>query len=233
MQVLGREVYTSNNQLGGIQIMHNNGVTHTTVPDDFEGVFTILQWLSYMPKVVWKFMASIRVTEQPFRPLTIVPLLLSEQTLSCARHTNDWSRRQRDRIHSYKSTIWPPLDAGWKASPQWVSRREEIKVLKLFNSVISQDNFLLFCTCVLSGERCLAEWILRPRLFHGDLGVLGSDGGRGQSTVNLFTLNVQAHKIVHMWHALLKSVTCSNGSLLDKLGFMSTSRFLVILCDFK
>lgn len=51
VQVLGREVYTSNNQLGGIQIMHNNGVTHTTVPDDFEGVFTILQWLSYMPKV--------------------------------------------------------------------------------------------------------------------------------------------------------------------------------------
>uniref|UniRef100_A0A3P9QGK0 acetyl-CoA carboxylase n=1 Tax=Poecilia reticulata TaxID=8081 RepID=A0A3P9QGK0_POERE len=49
-KVLGREVYTSNNQLGGIQIMHNNGVTHTTVPDDFEGVFTILMWLSYMPK---------------------------------------------------------------------------------------------------------------------------------------------------------------------------------------
>uniref|UniRef100_A0A667YYB0 acetyl-CoA carboxylase n=1 Tax=Myripristis murdjan TaxID=586833 RepID=A0A667YYB0_9TELE len=49
-KVLGREVYTSNNQLGGIQIMHNNGVTHTTVPDDFEGVFTILQWLSYMPE---------------------------------------------------------------------------------------------------------------------------------------------------------------------------------------
>ncbi|XP_053725576.1 acetyl-CoA carboxylase isoform X1 [Synchiropus splendidus] len=49
-KVLGREVYTSSNQLGGIQIMHNNGVTHTTVPDDFDGVYTILQWLSYMPK---------------------------------------------------------------------------------------------------------------------------------------------------------------------------------------
>ncbi|XP_058238548.1 acetyl-CoA carboxylase 1 isoform X1 [Hemibagrus wyckioides] len=49
-KVLGREVYTSNNQLGGIQIMHNNGVTHTTVSDDFEGVYTLLQWLSYMPK---------------------------------------------------------------------------------------------------------------------------------------------------------------------------------------
>lgn len=51
IQVLGREVYTSNNQLGGIQIMHNNGVTHSTVCDDFEGVFSLLLWLSYMPKV--------------------------------------------------------------------------------------------------------------------------------------------------------------------------------------
>ncbi|GCB68953.1 hypothetical protein scyTo_0000973 [Scyliorhinus torazame] len=49
-KVLGREVYTSNNQLGGVQIMHNNGVTHTTVYDDFEGVVILLQWLSYMPK---------------------------------------------------------------------------------------------------------------------------------------------------------------------------------------
>ncbi|XP_068268578.1 acetyl-CoA carboxylase 2 isoform X2 [Nyctibius grandis] len=49
-KVLGREVYTSNNQLGGVQIMHNNGVAHVTVPDDFEGVYTILQWLSYIPK---------------------------------------------------------------------------------------------------------------------------------------------------------------------------------------
>ncbi|XP_069475531.1 acetyl-CoA carboxylase 2 [Ambystoma mexicanum] len=49
-KVLGREVYTSNNQLGGVQVMHNNGVSHTIVPDDFDGVFTILEWLSYMPK---------------------------------------------------------------------------------------------------------------------------------------------------------------------------------------
>ncbi|XP_051691837.2 acetyl-CoA carboxylase 2 isoform X2 [Oryctolagus cuniculus] len=49
-KVLGREVYTSNNQLGGVQIMHYNGVSHITVPDDFEGVYTILEWLSYVPK---------------------------------------------------------------------------------------------------------------------------------------------------------------------------------------
>lgn len=50
--MLGREVYTSNNQLGGIQIMHNNGVTHATVCDDFEGVVALLAWLSYMPMVI-------------------------------------------------------------------------------------------------------------------------------------------------------------------------------------
>lgn len=51
IKVLGREVYTSNSQLGGIQIMYNNGVSHAVVPDDFEGVFKILQWLSYLPHV--------------------------------------------------------------------------------------------------------------------------------------------------------------------------------------
>lgn len=47
--LLGREVYTSNNQLGGPQIMHYNGVSHTTVKDDFEAILVSLQWLSYIP----------------------------------------------------------------------------------------------------------------------------------------------------------------------------------------
>ncbi|RZF37309.1 hypothetical protein LSTR_LSTR005641 [Laodelphax striatellus] len=49
-KLLGRKVYASNNQLGGIQIMHNNGVTHTIVPRDLDGVYTILKWLSFVPK---------------------------------------------------------------------------------------------------------------------------------------------------------------------------------------
>ena len=36
-KVLGREVYTSNGQLGGIEIMHNNGISHDVVSDDFDG----------------------------------------------------------------------------------------------------------------------------------------------------------------------------------------------------
>merc|ERR1719245_1764589 len=48
-KLLGREVYTSNTQLGGTQIMYNNGVSHKTERNDMEGVRRILSWLSYMP----------------------------------------------------------------------------------------------------------------------------------------------------------------------------------------
>ncbi|XP_064397695.1 acetyl-CoA carboxylase-like isoform X2 [Halichondria panicea] len=48
-KVLGREVYSSNAQLGGIQIMHNNGVTHRIAPSDVEGVFGVLDWLAFVP----------------------------------------------------------------------------------------------------------------------------------------------------------------------------------------
>uniref|UniRef100_A0A8C3LQW7 acetyl-CoA carboxylase n=1 Tax=Chrysolophus pictus TaxID=9089 RepID=A0A8C3LQW7_CHRPC len=72
-KVLGREVYTSNNQLGGIQIMHNNGVTHGTVCDDFEGVYTILLWLSYMPKSVYSPVPILKVKDPIDRTIDFVP----------------------------------------------------------------------------------------------------------------------------------------------------------------
>ncbi len=49
-RLLGREVYTSNSQLGGIQIMFNNGVSHRTDAHDLEGIQSIIRWLSYMPR---------------------------------------------------------------------------------------------------------------------------------------------------------------------------------------
>ena len=50
-KVLGREVYTSNLQLGGTQIMYKNGVSHLTAGSDLEGATQIIQWLSYVPEV--------------------------------------------------------------------------------------------------------------------------------------------------------------------------------------
>lgn len=48
-KLLGREVYASNNQLGGTQIMYNNGVSHKTEVRELDGIYTILTWLSYIP----------------------------------------------------------------------------------------------------------------------------------------------------------------------------------------
>ncbi|CDR41195.1 CYFA0S06e03664g1_1 [Cyberlindnera fabianii] len=48
-KLLGREVYSSNLQLGGTQIMYKNGVSHLTASDDLAGVEQIMNWLSYVP----------------------------------------------------------------------------------------------------------------------------------------------------------------------------------------
>jgi acetyl-CoA carboxylase/biotin carboxylase 1 len=51
-KLLGREVYNSQDQLGGPQVMVPNGVTHEEVEDDQAGVASILKWLSFVPKSV-------------------------------------------------------------------------------------------------------------------------------------------------------------------------------------
>ncbi|KAJ2583150.1 acetyl-coenzyme-A carboxylase, partial [Coemansia sp. RSA 1836] len=48
-KVLGREVYTSNLQLGGTQIMYKNGVSHLTADNDFMGICKIVRWLAFVP----------------------------------------------------------------------------------------------------------------------------------------------------------------------------------------
>eukprot|EP01062_Namystynia_karyoxenos_P024981 TRINITY_DN19789_c0_g2_i1.p1 TRINITY_DN19789_c0_g2~~TRINITY_DN19789_c0_g2_i1.p1 ORF type:complete len:2257 (+),score=954.46 TRINITY_DN19789_c0_g2_i1:116-6886(+) len=51
-KLLGKEVYTSNNQLGGTNIMGPNGVSHWVVDDDMQAVHHVMQWLDFVPDVV-------------------------------------------------------------------------------------------------------------------------------------------------------------------------------------
>ncbi|GMT07393.1 hypothetical protein PENTCL1PPCAC_29567 [Pristionchus entomophagus] len=69
--VLGKEVYTSNNQLGGTQIMYHNGVTHAVCDNDAEGIAILLQWMSYLPDVKPQFpyIEPFGVDSEP-RPVT-------------------------------------------------------------------------------------------------------------------------------------------------------------------
>ena len=68
-KLLGREVYTSQDQLGGPQIMHPNGVSHEIVPDDQAGVASMVQWLSFVPKHVGALPAVRKAADPIERPV--------------------------------------------------------------------------------------------------------------------------------------------------------------------
>lgn len=51
-KLLGRDVYNSQDQLGGPQIMFPNGVSHEIVSDDQAGVASMIKWLSFVSKNV-------------------------------------------------------------------------------------------------------------------------------------------------------------------------------------
>merc|ERR1719487_1634049 len=51
-KLLGQQVYTTQDQLGGPWIMVPNGVTHELVNNDQSGVDAILRWMAFVPKDV-------------------------------------------------------------------------------------------------------------------------------------------------------------------------------------
>jgi acetyl-CoA carboxylase/biotin carboxylase 1 len=58
--LIGKEVYTSQDQLGGPQIMYPNGVTHEVVDNDREGMKSVIDWLSYTPKDFYSYTPTLR-----------------------------------------------------------------------------------------------------------------------------------------------------------------------------
>ncbi|KAJ0987373.1 hypothetical protein J5N97_005729 [Dioscorea zingiberensis] len=72
-KLLGREVYSSQMQLGGPKIMATNGVVHLTVSDDLEGISSILKWLSFVPKCVGGQLPILKSLDPPERPVAYFP----------------------------------------------------------------------------------------------------------------------------------------------------------------
>lgn len=48
-KVLGKDVYTSNLQLGGPQIMYRNGISHLAAGSDLDGALQIINYLTFIP----------------------------------------------------------------------------------------------------------------------------------------------------------------------------------------
>ncbi|CAB3405762.1 unnamed protein product [Caenorhabditis bovis] len=53
--LLGKKIYASNNRIGGVEVMKNNGIAHAVVSSDFEGFRKIVEWLLYIPKKISSF----------------------------------------------------------------------------------------------------------------------------------------------------------------------------------
>ncbi|XP_037086840.1 LOW QUALITY PROTEIN: acetyl-CoA carboxylase-like [Pollicipes pollicipes] len=72
-KLLGSEVYSSNNQLGGVQIMYKNGVSHDVCGQDFDGICCLLRWLSYVPRHKGAGLPILPSVDPVDRPVTFQP----------------------------------------------------------------------------------------------------------------------------------------------------------------
>merc|ERR1719454_574019 len=72
-KLLGKEVYTSQDQLGGPQIMLPNGIAHQLATDDQDGVEKILRWLSYVPKTANDQVIAAAASDPVERDIGFVP----------------------------------------------------------------------------------------------------------------------------------------------------------------
>lgn len=75
-KLLGKEVYTSQDQLGGPQIMFPNGISHEVVRNDQDGVQSIVDWLNFIPKDFTSVTPPLPLAElidPPSRPVEFTP----------------------------------------------------------------------------------------------------------------------------------------------------------------
>jgi len=108
-KLLGREVYTSQDQLGGPQIMFPNGVSHETVEDDQAGVTAILKWLSFVPKTVDSLPASRASGDPVDRPVAWRPSPTPYDPRLMLAGTNDMPG-------FFDKGSWKEYLAGWGKS---------------------------------------------------------------------------------------------------------------------
>uniref|UniRef100_A0A7S4GNE6 Acetyl-CoA carboxylase n=1 Tax=Oxyrrhis marina TaxID=2969 RepID=A0A7S4GNE6_OXYMA len=72
-KLLGAQVYTTQDQLGGPHIMVPNGVTHELVQNDQAGVDAILRWLAFVPKTVASLPPMLPVRDPIDREIGFMP----------------------------------------------------------------------------------------------------------------------------------------------------------------
>ncbi|CAB9525754.1 Acetyl-CoA carboxylase 1 [Seminavis robusta] len=74
-KLMGVDVYSTNDQLGGPGIMYPNGISHMVEPDHLRAVKSAIDWLSYVPSVRGGLLpvADIRGYDEIERPVSFCP----------------------------------------------------------------------------------------------------------------------------------------------------------------
>ncbi len=75
-KLMGCEVYSTNDQLGGPGIMYSNGVSHLIAHDHLKAISLAIQWLSYVPSIRGGLLpiTDIRGIDTIERPIEFAPL---------------------------------------------------------------------------------------------------------------------------------------------------------------
>jgi acetyl-CoA carboxylase/biotin carboxylase 1 len=75
-KLMGVDVYSTNDQLGGPGIMYSNGVSHLAEPDHLRAVTAAINWLSYVPSIRGGLLpvSDIRGVDEIERPIDFTPI---------------------------------------------------------------------------------------------------------------------------------------------------------------
>lgn len=75
-KLMGVDVYSTNDQLGGPGIMYSNGVSHLVEPDHLSAVKAAIDWLSYVPSARGGLLpiSDIRGIDEIERPIGFTPM---------------------------------------------------------------------------------------------------------------------------------------------------------------
>ena len=75
-KLMGVDVYSTNDQLGGPGIMYSNGVSHLSEPDHLRAIKAAIDWLSYVPSMRGGLLpvTDIRGVDDIERPIEFTPV---------------------------------------------------------------------------------------------------------------------------------------------------------------
>ncbi|KAL7058134.1 hypothetical protein AAHC03_016978 [Spirometra sp. Aus1] len=105
-KLLGREVYTSNSQLGGVQVMANNGVCHSVVPDEYAALQHVIKWLSFVP---YERGGRLPILRRPLPP-SILSQVSSASSLTLTASSQVEPNSDTDLPAESLALLYDPID---------------------------------------------------------------------------------------------------------------------------